>query len=175
MNKILKMNAYKRRYGKAAEFILKWREKGKHGHTPWARTASNIRWRCKDLRVNNFEYYGGKGIKCLIKSSDLKISFMRDRAYNMKNPSIDRIDPDGNYTPENTRWIEFSRNRVEKGLNHPKRKKQHRIMHRLILDKAKSFKWSLGMLRHSLNASTKELREDRKKILKINSSREKFF
>lgn len=66
--------------------------------------------RCNNKNYNEFIYYGGRGIKCLINVEELKILWFRDKAYDMDRPSIDRIDNDGNYTFENCRFIELSEN-----------------------------------------------------------------
>ena len=50
------------------------------------------------------------GVKCLITPDDIHDAWRRDNADAMKHPSIDRIDPDGNYTPDNIRIVELRDN-----------------------------------------------------------------
>jgi hypothetical protein len=75
------------------------------------RTWHNIRARCRNPSVHRYSYYGGRGIKCLIKYSDLMDLWQRDHASEMSQPSIDRINPDGHYTKENCRFVELVDNR----------------------------------------------------------------
>lgn len=77
---------------------------------PWIKTYRGIKSRTDYKSDTNYKRYGGKGIKCLITSEELKTIWFRDKAYLLKKPSIDRIDPDGNYEFNNYRYIEFSEN-----------------------------------------------------------------
>lgn len=54
--------------------------------------------------------YGAKGITCDLTSATLKVIWMRDEAWKLKKPSLDRIDSSGNYTLSNVRFIEFNLN-----------------------------------------------------------------
>lgn len=73
---------------------------------PWKGTWSSINSRCN----YPIHHYWKKGIKNYLKKDDLKFLWFRDKAYNMKKPSIDRIDNDGHYTLENCRYIELREN-----------------------------------------------------------------
>ena len=75
------------------------------GKTYW-----NIVSRCNYKSHSRYCYYGARGIKCLITKEELKQLWFRDEAYNLNKPSIDRKNPDGNYTLKNCRYIEMSRN-----------------------------------------------------------------
>ena len=74
-----------------------------------------IAWQSMNHRCNNpknkkYKYYGGKGIQVLLTVSELQEIWTRDKAYLLKQPSIDRIDSNGNYTKENCRFIEHQEN-----------------------------------------------------------------
>ncbi len=77
---------------------------------PWEKTFMYIRQRCSYPNDHIYKRYGGRGIKNLITMNELKTLWFRDRAFEMKKPSIDRIDNNGNYTIKNCRYLEFSEN-----------------------------------------------------------------
>ena len=91
---------------------------------PYLQTYKNIVNRCLNPKHRSFKFYGGRGIAAEISVNDLKILWFRDKAYLMKEPSIDRIDRNGHYTFANCRYIEMSENlrirnqRTQKGDNH---------------------------------------------------------
>jgi hypothetical protein len=66
--------------------------------------------RCNNPNDANYKYYGGRGIKCLITKEEIRQIMERDNYWNLKRPSIDRIDNDGDYTYENCRFIELETN-----------------------------------------------------------------
>ena len=72
----------------------------------------NIDNRCLNPRTNKFRYYGGRGIKNKLTLSEIELLWSRDNADNLKQPSIDRIDPDQDYSVENCRIIEMQLNRT---------------------------------------------------------------
>lgn len=80
---------------------------------PYKRTLVDIKQRCNNPNNKDYKYYGRRGIKCKITINELKKLWFRDKAYNMKRPSIDRIDNDGNYSYANCRYIEQSENTVK--------------------------------------------------------------
>jgi len=68
---------------------------------------SNIRQRCEYKKGKKYKFYGGKGIVNNLSKIDLLYLWERDRACKMKQPSIDRIDSNKNYSLENCRFIEM--------------------------------------------------------------------
>lgn len=77
---------------------------------PWRKTLERIKQRCNNPKNDSYKNYGGRGIKCLITEEEVKELWFRDKASEMKKPSIDRIDNDGDYTFDNCRFIEMSEN-----------------------------------------------------------------
>lgn len=77
---------------------------------PWMKHYVSARRRCVDIKSNRYKYYGGKGIKFLLTSAEIKLLWFRDKAHLMKQPTIDRIETDYNYQYSNCRFIERSLN-----------------------------------------------------------------
>lgn len=86
-----------------------WRETRQarwHKRNPWNRYLVGARKRCK-----SDPHYMKKGIRCLLNTSIMKFLWNRDHAAELKEPSLDRIDPEKNYLLSNCRFIEFEENR----------------------------------------------------------------
>jgi len=71
---------------------------------PWKRRYDNIVARCRNGR------YADKGIRNFLTLEDVAYLWARDRAYRLNQPSIDRIDNNGDYVLGNCRFIEKSEN-----------------------------------------------------------------
>lgn len=77
---------------------------------PWLRAYEWARRRCRDVDNKSYASYGERGIEFKMKPRDFKYLWYRDAAYEMKRPSIDRIDSQGHYEIDNCRYLELSDN-----------------------------------------------------------------
>ena len=87
--------------------------KGTPEHNSWA----GAKQRCYYTKHKYYSNYGGRGIKMCPRWTDRKNGFLN--FYHDMGPkpgpdySLDRIDPDGDYCPENCRWA----SRLEQNSN----------------------------------------------------------
>lgn len=70
--------------------------------------------RCYDKRRNNYEYYGGRGIKVNNRWHSFK-NFIVDMGDRPEGHTLDRIDNDKNYGKDNCRWCSINEQRVNRG------------------------------------------------------------
>lgn len=70
----------------------------------------NIKYRCENPKNYHYNWYGKRGVKCLITKEELKKLWNRDKAEKMEKPTIDRINNKGHYIFDNCRFIEQSEN-----------------------------------------------------------------
>jgi hypothetical protein len=91
-----------------------------HKRKPWLSHYQAAQQRCQNPKAISFKNYGNLGVKFLLSLVDVEYLWFRDKAYLMKQPSIDRKENALNYTLDNCRFIELKANIAERNNRYKK-------------------------------------------------------
>ena len=72
---------------------------------PLYQTWKNMRRRCNDTKDKSYPNYGGRGIAVGPEWLNDFPRFVLDMGPKPEGAILDRIDPDGNYSKDNCRWV----------------------------------------------------------------------
>ena len=143
----------------AKELLLKRNKTHGKRHTREYNIYRHIKDRCYNEKSKDYINYGGRGIKVcdrwLDKNKGFE-NFYKDMRQCPENHSIDRIDVNGDYTPENCRWADTKtqvRNRRNNIYINVKGEK------RLLIELAEEYGFNYESLRVSLSKKEESEKE----------------
>ena len=105
-----KIKKYTKKYRKENRNKIKRKKQQYYKKFPEKKILDSIKQRCNNKNLKIYKKYGKRGIKCLITEIEIRKLMIRDNYWDMKKPSIDRIDNNGHYTYNNCRFIELGEN-----------------------------------------------------------------
>lgn len=98
-----------------SERILRTQPSRTHGLSkhPLYQTWSTMKSRCYNENATKFKLYGARGIKVCDRWRESFENFLSDMGERPEGKTLDRVDCNGDYSPENCKWSSHS----EQNLN----------------------------------------------------------
>jgi hypothetical protein len=104
------LETYHINYRKNNRTVINKRNRQIKINHPWYYSYNRAKQRCENPNCKDYPWYGEKGIRFLLTKEECNYIWDRDKAYNMKKPSIDRKDSHKNYDLSNCQFIEKPEN-----------------------------------------------------------------
>lgn len=121
--KIMIGTEVKNGYSKSCGCLTKQNLKRKHGMTgtPIYKKWKNIKGRCFNPNASNYKWYGERGITmCEEWKNDFSKFYEDVGDIPFEGAELDRIDNNGNYEPNNVRWVDHRTNSNNRRKYHNK-------------------------------------------------------
>ena len=80
---------------------------------PWFNHWQKARIRCQNPKHTFYHRYGGRGIEFHLTLNEARYLWERDGAWQLKQPSLDRVNPAGHYNLCNCQFIELRANKLK--------------------------------------------------------------
>jgi hypothetical protein len=78
--------------------------------SPTYHSWANAKKRCVNPNADQYEWYGERGIKMCAKWFNSFKAFLKDMGEKPKGMTLERVNNDGDYTPENCKWATHKEN-----------------------------------------------------------------
>lgn len=95
-------------------------------------TWKSMRQRCLNPKKHNYNNYGGRGIEIKSNWVDSFSKFYEDMGDRPLDHTLDRIDPNGHYEPDNCKWSTYSEQNTNKRKWTDSKVKLHNLLHRKV-------------------------------------------
>ena len=87
-------------------------------NTPTYITWQAMKNRCRNPNISDYQYYGAKGVTVCDRWDNSFEAFLSDMGERPEGMTLDRINPFGNYEPDNCRWADYQTQRNNRRSNY---------------------------------------------------------